>query len=159
MGTAVDPFSAVTDFMKMRDAIGQQPLSPKLFQPPEVIHIAAPVVPGGGGGVPPRGHESGPPVAVNGGGDWGKLYGALQSQFPGLRNTSGYRTPEHNREVGGVPNSNHTKKNDRGEPGAMDYVGSEREMAQAADYAIANGATEVMVHNVGSGTHLHVGFK
>lgn len=36
--------------------------------------------------------------------------------------TSTYRTPAHNREVGGVPNSYHTRRGPNGEPLAVDSV-------------------------------------
>lgn len=36
--------------------------------------------------------------------------------------TSTYRTPKHNAEVGGVPNSYHTRRGVRGEPLAIDSV-------------------------------------
>jgi hypothetical protein len=42
--------------------------------------------------------------------------------IPGERVTSTYRTPEHNREVGGVPNSWHTRKGPDGRPLAIDSV-------------------------------------
>lgn len=40
----------------------------------------------------------------------------------GLTVTSGYRSPEHNAEIGGAPNSNHTKGS-TGNPGAIDVAG------------------------------------
>jgi len=40
----------------------------------------------------------------------------------GERVTSGYRTPEHNREVGGVANSYHTRRDAQGNPLARDSV-------------------------------------
>ena len=42
--------------------------------------------------------------------------------IPGERVTSTYRTPEHNREVGGVPNSFHTRRGPDGRPLAIDSV-------------------------------------
>lgn len=41
---------------------------------------------------------------------------------PGARETSGYRTPEHNRDVGGVQNSYHTRRDANGQPMAHDFV-------------------------------------
>lgn len=76
----------------------------------------------------------------------------IGKQFPGLHMTSGYRDPQHNADVGGVPNSLHTQGR------ATDWVGSPQEMAKAAEWARANGATEVLIHNVGSGQHLHIGW-
>ncbi|QWP79232.1 hypothetical protein J5226_12945 [Lysobacter sp. K5869] len=39
--------------------------------------------------------------------DMGQAFAALGSAFPGTRITSTTRSPQHNREVGGVPNSQH----------------------------------------------------
>jgi hypothetical protein len=41
---------------------------------------------------------------------------------PGARESSGYRTPEHNRRVGGVANSFHTIRDANGNPMASDQV-------------------------------------
>lgn len=68
----------------------------------------------------------------------------------GLRVSSGYRDPDRNRRAGGVPNSNHLTGR------AGDFVGSAKAMHEAAAWARANGAREVLVHNAGSGMHLHV---
>lgn len=76
----------------------------------------------------------------------------LAAAFPSLRLSSGYRDPAHNAAVGGVKNSWHT----RGRAG--DWSGSARDMAAGAAWARANGAREVLVHNAGSGQHLHVAF-
>lgn len=80
-----------------------------------------------------------------------KIEGLLKA-YPKLRPTSGYRDPDHNRRVGGVPNSRHLKGT------AGDFVGSARDMAEAAGWARRMGAAEVLVHNAGSGQHLHVGW-
>lgn len=82
-----------------------------------------------------------------------------------LRITSTYRTPEHNREVGGVPNSWHTKG--RGKtiaqklrrPAATDLVGSMQAMLDAQAWCRANipNLEENLIHNAGSGVHLHLG--
>ena len=68
----------------------------------------------------------------------------------GLRVTGGYRTPERNREVGGVPNSNHLTGR------AADFVGTQSQMLAARQWARNNGAREALIHNAGSGTHLHL---
>lgn len=71
----------------------------------------------------------------------------------GLRFTSGYRDPAHNARVNGSKTSNHMKQ---GRHGALDFVGSEKQMQAGAAWAKANGAREVLIHNAGSGQHLHV---
>lgn len=73
----------------------------------------------------------------------------LMGQFPGLRFTSGYRDPARNKAAGGVANSKHLT----GE--ASDFVGSEEEMQAAAAWAKSQGA-KVLIHNSGSGRHLHI---
>lgn len=67
-----------------------------------------------------------------------------------LRVTSGYRSPEHNARVRGAANSWHLTGR------AADFVGSESDMQAAAEAARNSGAIEVLIHNVGSGRHLHV---
>lgn len=73
----------------------------------------------------------------------------LMAQFPGMRFTSGYRDPARNKAAGGVKNSKHLTGQ------ASDFVGTEEEMQQAAAWAKARGA-KVLVHDSGSGRHLHV---
>lgn len=68
----------------------------------------------------------------------------------GLRISGGYRTPERNAEVNGATNSYHLTGQ------AADFVGTQAQMQAAADWARSNGAREVLIHNAGSGTHLHV---
>lgn len=131
------------------------------FQPPEPEPIQfGGNLPGPGPGIamPGSGASRGPAPgpAPSGGGVAGR-FAALDQTFGGrLRKTSGYRDPEHNRRVGGVPNSWHTKKDEYGHERARDYVGDARTMQEGAAYARANGAQEVLIHNVGSGQHLHV---
>lgn len=74
---------------------------------------------------------------------------ALSSQF-GLKPSSGYRDPAHNARVGGVANSNHLTGR------AGDFSGSSSAMNRGAAWARAQGAREVLIHNAGSGNHLHV---
>lgn len=73
----------------------------------------------------------------------------------GLKVTSDYRSPSHNAQVGGVPNSLHTKGL------GFDLVGSAANMNKAKAFAESHPEIfdEVLVHNVGSGMHLHLGFK
>lgn len=77
---------------------------------------------------------------------------ALHQAVPGLRLSGGHRTVERNREVNGSPTSYHLSGR------AADFVGTQAEMQAGADWANANGAVEVLIHNAGSGTHLHVAF-
>lgn len=75
---------------------------------------------------------------------------AVLTEFPGLRFTSGHRDPVHNARVGGVPNSAHITGR------AADFVGTARQMYDAAAWAKLHGARHVLVHNAGSGMHLHI---
>jgi len=68
----------------------------------------------------------------------------------GLTLTSGYRTATHNSSVGGSPNSYHLSGR------AADFVGTQAQMQAAQQWAKQNGAREAIIHNAGSGTHLHV---
>lgn len=68
----------------------------------------------------------------------------------GLRVSGGHRTPERNRAVGGVPNSNHLTGR------AADFVGPYTNMQKAEVWAEENGAREALIHDAGSGTHLHL---
>jgi hypothetical protein len=68
--------------------------------------------------------------------------------------TSGYRDPEYNAEVGGVPNSLHTQGR------ALDFVFpgmSPEQEARLLHMAKVYGFTESLFHDVGSGRHLHLG--
>lgn len=73
----------------------------------------------------------------------------------GLSISSSYRTPQHNAEVGGVPNSYHTKGL------AFDFTGSNQAMNAAKAWASRHPEMfkEVLVHDVGSGLHLHLAFR
>lgn len=75
----------------------------------------------------------------------------------GLHYTSGYRDPARNKAAGGVSNSNHMKGTPSN-PGAIDMVGSMANMEAAAAEARRLGVPEVLVHDAGSGMHLHLGF-
>lgn len=68
----------------------------------------------------------------------------------GLRVSGGYRTEERNREVGGAANSYHLTGR------AADFVGSQTQMQAALRWARTSGAKEALIHDAGSGTHLHV---
>lgn len=74
----------------------------------------------------------------------------------GLHITSGYRNPQHNAAVGGVPNSLHTHGSPSN-PGAVDLGGAR--LAAARAWAASHlSLKELLVHDVGSGLHLHLGF-
>ena len=79
---------------------------------------------------------------------------SIASRF-GLSVSSSYRTPEHNAEVGGVPNSYHTKGL------AFDFSGSNSQMEAAKAWANRHPEMfqEVLVHDAGSGMHLHLAFR
>ena len=64
--------------------------------------------------------------------------------------SGGYRTAARNAEVNGASNSHHLTGR------AADFVGSQSAMNEGAAWARANGAREVLIHNAGTGTHLHV---
>lgn len=92
--------------------------------------------------------------------DWGSRTTGFQQAFPSLRQTSGYRDPERNaRTPGASPTSYHMQRDAQGNSRANDYVGSAKDMSAAAAYAKANGAKEVLIHNAGTGQHLHVAWS
>lgn len=74
----------------------------------------------------------------------------------GLRITSTYRSPSHNAAVGGVPGSLHTHGS-TANPGAVDLAGPNLAGARAWAASHLN-LKELLVHDVGSGLHLHLGF-
>lgn len=74
----------------------------------------------------------------------------IARMFPQLRFSSGYRDPAHNQRVNGSPTSWHLKGR------ALDWSGPAQYMQAAKQWALQNGAREAMIHNAGSGTHLHV---
>lgn len=88
----------------------------------------------------------------------GRHFDDLERLFPGLQFTSGYRSPERNAEVGGVPNSWHTKLDDFGHARAQDYVGTSANMTAGKAWVMTQPYQEVLIHDVGSGLHLHVAF-
>jgi hypothetical protein len=77
----------------------------------------------------------------------------IANQFR-LHITSGHRTPQHNAQVGGVPGSLHV------DGLAFDFVGAAQDMQRAYTWANSQPQvfSEVLVHNVGSGLHLHLAF-
>ncbi len=68
----------------------------------------------------------------------------------GLRLTSGYRTPTQNANADGTQTSWYLTGR------AADFVGTQSQMQAAQQWAQQNGAREALIHNAGSGTHLHV---
>jgi hypothetical protein len=115
--------------------------------------------PGGSGGV--AGY-TGPPANMKQLGDnaWVDSHtlavAAYLSQKFGIGISSSYRTPQHNAEVGGVPNSFHTHGS-MANPGAIDFVPPSSAALGFAQSHIA-GLEEAMIHDVGSGLHLHLAF-
>jgi hypothetical protein len=84
---------------------------------------------------------------------------ALAAQFPGLKFTSDYRDPQHNRSVGGVEGSLHTMNGGD----AVDMVGGDADTPEGRErirkFLADKGITpkEFLYHNAGSGNHLHIG--
>lgn len=81
----------------------------------------------------------------------------LMARCPGLRLTSGRRTPGRNRAVGGSPRSWHLWGR------AADFIGEPEDLEEALalvkDQRITErctGPEEALIHDAGSGTHLHV---
>lgn len=77
----------------------------------------------------------------------------IANQFK-LKITSAHRTAQHNAEVNGVPDSLHI------DGLAFDMVGSVADMSRALRFGQDHPElfSEVMVHNVGSGFHVHLAF-
>ncbi len=95
---------------------------------------------GGGGQVPQRA----PAHPQGASGDVMDRLRAMEAQFPGATMTSGLRTPEHNRKVGGVPNSQHLRGT------AADYVVPPQDKSRFINQAEGAG-----FQVIDEGDHLH----
>lgn len=82
--------------------------------------------------------------------------GAFLAKKFGLSISSGYRDPAHNAAVGGVLNSSHTRGSSSN-PGALDFVPPSSAALAWSKRHIA-GLMEAMIHDAGSGLHLHLAF-
>jgi TP901 family phage tail tape measure protein len=85
---------------------------------------------------------------------------ALLDKMFGLTMSSGYRSPQHNAEIGGAPGSLHTHGS-AANPGATDSVGSMGAMQSYIAFAVKHvaGLREAMVDNyAGLGSNAHLGF-
>lgn len=74
----------------------------------------------------------------------------------GLRVTSAYRTPAENRRAGGVKNSLHMRGTPAN-PRAFDFVPPKQAALTAIRERVRPRVAESMIHDAGSGLHLHVG--
>jgi hypothetical protein len=138
------PFTNVTRFQQMRE----QNWMPQ-FNPPQPEPVAADPT---SGSVPTSSSPSGNLVSWGGFQMDSSVLGYAQyivNNF-GMSLSSGYRDPAHNAAVNGVPNSYHLTGR------ALDFSGTSAQMNAAAAWARQHGATEVLIHNAGSGMHLHV---
>lgn len=80
----------------------------------------------------------------------------------GLTKTSGYRTPEKNKEVGGSKTSSHLTGN------ASDYAGTPKQMEAYAQWAAKSGLFKSVIYggrdlisgrtDTNHGDHVHVGW-
>lgn len=110
------------------------------------------------GGAPmPQAPKAGPrgKVAPYSGGQTVRPSGTFRPiGIPGERVTSTYRTPEHNRKVGGVENSFHTRRGRDGNPLARDSVPPPgmSMAAYAADIRRRNPGLKV----INEGDHVHI---
>lgn len=91
-----------------------------------------------------------------------QVAGVLVNDFgiEGAQISSGFRTREHNKEVGGAENSYHVGDGEHGD--ALDIVlpdGVSAETAEAIKQRFENSGVfdEVLFHDAGSGYHLHLG--
>lgn len=91
-----------------------------------------------------------------------QVAGVLVNDFgiEGAQISSGFRTREHNKEVGGAENSYHVGDGEHGD--ALDIVlpdGVSAETAEAIKQRFKNSGVfdEVLFHDAGSGYHLHLG--
>lgn len=78
-------------------------------------------------------------------------FGAIQSVYPNARFNSGGRTPQHNRDVGGVPNSMHTTDQ------ALDFSVPGVPNNQVLDRVRQLGLPET--ESLNEGNHLHIGWR
>lgn len=84
-----------------------------------------------------------------------KIINEIGAVMPGrFRFTSGYRTPAHNKRVGGVPTSYHVKAA-AGDFVPVNGVYKTDEITKVKQIAAKYGY-EVIIHNVGSGKHFHI---
>ncbi len=173
---AYDPFALANQFDQMR-VTSQPSFSAPVVQPKPITYGGAGPVPASvpkapqaaasptsAGHYPGDGHNHGvtplAPGTASQQADWGQKTVTFQQQFPSLRHTSGYRSPERNAATPGAsPTSYHMQKDAQGNARANDYVGSPRDMAAAGAWAKANGAKEVLIHNAGTGQHLHIAWS
>lgn len=81
---------------------------------------------------------------------------ALERVAPGARVTSAYRSPEHNRRVGGVPGSFHTRGSPTA-PRALDLVPPEGMSMSELDRRLAGSGLR-LEERINEGDHIHVAF-
>jgi hypothetical protein len=145
-GQQTSPFQNVNAFQQQRQGFGG---IPQHTPPPQPAASAASATPS----QTTFGGPSGSLVSFGGFQYDSSVVPQLQGLLgavDGLSLSSGYRDPARNAAVNGVPNSYHLTGR------AADFSGSSAAMNAGAAWARAHGATEVLIHNAGSGLHLHV---
>lgn len=160
--TNFDPFALAKQFDALR--VGNTAAGPAPFEMPVPKPIEyggslpGPAAPLPGRPAPRNAKAPASPGWSGGASDWGSKTQQFQKAMGGaLRHTSGYRDPARNaRTPGAAKNSYHMQRDAHGNARANDYAGSSKDMQRGAALAKQMGAKEVLVHNAGTGMHLHV---
>lgn len=138
-----DQIAATDDAAKLQQALGVASINNRDDIPVANIHAAA----------SRYGSDRSADASMYGAnvreGDGTDVPGLIASMFPGTQFTSGRRTPEHNAEVGGAPNSHHLDGT------AQDFVKTPGMTIEKVRAALAGKGVRV-VEALDEGDHFHV---